>query len=86
MNTTALLLALMARTITLAEAEQVNKGLGIDNSRIHVVPNGVEDRFDNFRRLLFGEADLLEDMVHDVRLGDRHVAFLSITASPRVPL
>jgi glycosyltransferase involved in cell wall biosynthesis len=31
---------------SMAEAEQVEKGLGIDPSRIRMIPNGVEDRFD----------------------------------------
>jgi glycosyltransferase involved in cell wall biosynthesis len=49
-----------------AEAEQVHKGLGIDPSRIRVIPNGVEDRFDRADPRPFVERYGLRDFVLNV--------------------
>ena len=49
-----------------AEAEQVEKGLGIERSRIRVVPNGVEDRFDAATPELFVDRYGVRDFVLNV--------------------
>jgi glycosyltransferase involved in cell wall biosynthesis len=49
-----------------AEAEQVEKGLGIERSKIRVVPNGVEDRFDQADPEPFVRAYGVRDFVLNV--------------------
>ena len=49
-----------------AEAEQVERGLGIEASRIRVVPNGVEDRFDRADPRMFIERYGVRDFILNV--------------------
>ena len=49
-----------------AEAEQVERGLGIDRERIRVIPNGVEDRFAHADPNLFVERYGVRDFILNV--------------------